>query len=187
MKKTKITEDSSFSEMYTLYFPKMVRFALEYIIIEEDAKNIIQDIFLQLWERKDTLEAISNLNAFLFTLTKNRCIDHYRLYTTQKSRNESLDALQERELHLKMEALIQFDENMFSFEDMEKILDKAIDNLPEKCKQIFILSRMEGLKHEEIAEQLDISIHTVQNHIAAALRKLRVELKDYLPLFIFMF
>jgi len=186
MQQESITNHKAFSGIYTLYFPKMVRFAQEYVISEEDAKNIVQDLFLYLWEHRDMLSNISNLNAFLFTLIKNRCIDHYRRYTRVDSKKESLDVIQERELHLKMEALQQFDMNMFTANEIEEILDKAIQNLPEKCRQVFILSRMEGLKHEEIAQQLDISVNTVQNHISTALRKLKIELKDFLPLFIFI-
>ena len=132
------------------------------------------------------LDSLTNPNAFLFTLTKNRCIDFYRHKTFIDSKNESLDNLPERELKLKMEALMQFDENIFTEKEIEDLLAKAIEHLPEKCRQVFILSRMNGLKYEEIATQMDISVHTVQNHIVTAIRKLKVELKDYLPLFVFI-
>lgn len=186
MKSLSGKEKAEFSEIYVDYFPRLVRFAREYVMSDEDAKNIVQDLFLYLWEHRESLEAVSNRNAFLFTLTKNRCIDFYRHKTRTDSRNDSLDTIEERELYLKMSALQEFDGNMFSEEDIETILTQAIDHLPEKCRQIFILSRIEGLKHEEIAQQLDISVHTVQNQISTALRKLKVELKDYLPLLIFM-
>lgn len=149
-------------------------------------ENIVQDIFMYLWEHRDMLESLTNLNAFLFTLAKNRCIDFYRHQTFIDSKKESLDSLQNRELKLKMEALMQFDENIFTEKEIEDLLAQAIEHLPEKCRQVFILSRMNGLKHEEIATQLNISVHTVQNHIVTAIRKLKVELKDYLPLFIFI-
>lgn len=173
--------------MYIAYFPKMVRFASEYVVSEEEAKNIVQDTFLYLWERRDTLESITNLNAFLYTLTKNRCIDYYRQVTRINAKKESLDNIQERELNFKMEALQQFDTNMCSANEIEELLDKAIEKLPEKCRRIFILSRIEGLKYEEIAAKLDISVHTVQNHITSALCKLKIELKDYLTLFLLLF
>lgn len=180
------TEKNRFSKIYLVYFPKLVRFAREYVVSTEDAENIVQDIFMYLWEHRDMLESLANLNAFLFTLVKNRCIDFYRHKTLINSKQESLDNLKDRELKLKMEALIQFDETIFTEKEIEDLLAKAIEHLPEKCRQVFILSRMEGLKHEEIAIQLEISVHTVQNHIVTALRKLKVELKDYLPLFLFI-
>lgn len=180
-------EKASFSEIYLIYFPKLVRFAREYVITTDDAEDIVQDIFMYLWEHQDMLKSLTNLNAFLFALAKNRCIDFYRHKVLVDKKKESLDSLQERERKLKIEALMQFDENVFTEQGIEELLNKAIEHLPEKCRQVFILSRMEGLKHEEIAVRLDISVHTVQNHIATALRKLKVELKDYLPLFISSF
>lgn len=156
------------------------------MVCGEDAQNIVQDLFLYLWEHRESLDAVSNRNAFLFTLIKNRCIDFYRHKTLMNSKQESLDTLQDRESKLKMEALMQFDENIFTEKEIETLLEKAIESLPEKCRQVFILSRMDGLKHEQIATQLNISVHTVQNHIAIALRRLRVELKDYLPLLFFI-
>lgn len=186
MIKDSVTEQLSFSEIYHIYFPKLVRFSREYVISIEDAENIVQDIFLYLWEHRDILNSLTNLNAFLFTLTKNRCIDFYRHKVLLDKKKASLDSLQDRELKLKIEALMQFDENIFTEKEIEELLTKAIEHLPEKCRQVFILSRMNGLKYEEIATQLDISVHTVQNHIVTAIRKLKVELKDYLPLFIFI-
>ena len=101
-------------------------------------------------------------------------------------KREEFEMVMDKELQLKMYALQQFDENALSADDIEVILNNAINSLPEKCREVFILSRMEGLKYREIAERLNISTKTVENQIITALRKLRVELKDYLPLFIFI-
>lgn len=180
------TEKNSFWKIYQIYFPKLVRFAREYVISTDDAEDIVQDIFTYLWEHRDILDSLTNLNAFLFTLVKNKCIDFCRQKIRIDNKKESLDNLLDRELMLKMEALMQFDENVFMEKEIEELLAKAIEHLPEKCRQVFILSRMKGLKYEEIATLLNISVHTVQNHIVTAIRKLKVELKDYLPLFIFI-
>ncbi|MDD4515063.1 sigma-70 family RNA polymerase sigma factor, partial [Massilibacteroides sp.] len=76
--------------------------------------------------------------------------------------------------------------SLSSEEDVERIVTNAINKLPERCKLIFLKSRIEGKKYKEIATDLDISVNTVENQMAIALRKLRVELKDLLPLFIFL-
>lgn len=151
---------------------------------DEDAENIVQDLFVYLWENLGILDTLSNPNAFLFTLIKNRCIDFLRRKNNITNKKVPVD-LQTRELYLKFQALQQFDENALSANDIEKILNEAINKLPPKCKEVFILSRMEGLKHQEIAMRLDISARTVQNHIISALGKLKILLKDYLPLYIF--
>lgn len=184
MKNNRLTDNKEFSQIYIEYFPKLMRFAQEYILSAEDAKNIVQDMFLYLWEQPETLAAVSNLNAFLYTLIKNRCIDYYRR-NTRIGKFKSFDSDYEKELFLKMEALHKFEMDIFDDEDIELILDKAISKLPERCQQVFRLSRLEDLKHEAIAQKLNISVHTVQNHISTALRKLKEELKDYLPLFFF--
>lgn len=175
-----------FSRVYSIYFPRLVRFAREFVLSTEDAENIIQDIFIYLWEHQDLLENLSNLNAFLFVLVKNRCIDFIRQKRLVGQKREEFEFVMDKELQLKMYALQQFDENALSVEAVEIILNEAIDRLPEKCREIFILSRMEGLKYKEIAERLHVSTKTVENQIITALKKLRLELKDYLPLFIFI-
>ncbi len=177
---------SDFSRVYSIYFPKLVRFAREFVLSTEDAENIIQDIFIYLWEHQEILGSLSNLNAFLFVLVKNRCIDFIRQKKLVERKREEFEMVMDKELQLKMYALQQFDENALSADDIEVILNNAINSLPEKCREVFILSRMEGLKYREIAERLNISTKTVENQIITALRKLRVELKDYLPLFIFI-
>ena len=177
---------SDFSRVYSIYFPKLVRFAREFVLSTEDAENIIQDIFIYLWEHQEVLGNLSNLNAFLFVLVKNRCIDFIRQKKLVERKREEFEMVMDKELQLKMYALQQFDENALSTDDIEVILNNAINSLPEKCREVFILSRMEGLKYREIAERLNISTKTVENQIITALKKLRVELKDYLPLFIFI-
>lgn len=180
------TDELDFSKVYFIYFPKLVRFAREFVLSTEDAENIIQDIFLYLWEHRELLVTLNNPNAFLFTLVKNKSIDFLRLKKRMDQKNEKLETVLDKELQLKMYALQQFDENALSNDDIETLLNNAINKLPDKCREIFILSRMEGLKYKEIADRLEISTKTVENQISIALRKLKVELKDYLPLFIFI-
>lgn len=91
------------------------------------------------------------------------------------------------ELNVKLFALESFDHNFSSEEDIETLLRNAIDKLPERCRLIFIKSRIEGKKYKEIAEELNLSVNTVEGQISIALKKLREELKDYLPLLLFLF
>ena len=76
MEKQSSTETRTFTSVYMTYFPKLVRFAREYVMSSEDAENIIQDVFLHLWEQREVLDELTNLNAWLFTMTKNKCIDY---------------------------------------------------------------------------------------------------------------
>ena len=179
-------EKDEYGKVYTFYFPKLVRFCQTYLLSQEEAENLVQDIFLYLWEHPGVLESLGNRNAFLFTMVKNRCIDYLRKQTQAQSRKRPLYELEEKELKLKLYSLQAFDENNLSTSEIEAIVQNAINALPERCREIFILSRMEGLRHKQIAEKLDISVNTIESQITIALRKLREELRDYVPLFTFL-
>ena len=173
-----------FEKMYAEYFPKLVRFSHSYILSLPDAENIVQDVFLYLWEHEELTCALNNIPAFLFTSVKNRCIDYLRNRTRTAERNQSLSEVCENELKLKLYSLQQFDENRLSPAEMETCLTNAIHTLPKRCREIFVLSRLEGLCHKKIAERLHISVNTVEGQIAIALKKLRVKLKNHLFLLI---
>lgn len=179
-------QNQSFDEIYLIYYPKLVRFCKEYILSEPDAENIVQDCFLYLWERKDTLRTINNINAFLFRLVKNKCIDHLRHRVTAEAKKEEIRSTYLKEFEYKLLAISSFDDSSLSDEDIEVIIYNAINRLPDKCREIFVLSKLKGLKYEEIASQLAISPNTVKNQVAIALQKMRKELKNHLPLLFFI-
>ena len=175
-----------FEDVYLSYFSKMKYFAKEYVISEEDAENIVQDVFVELWENKEMLNMHMNLIAYLFTIIKNKCLNHLRHKLVVQ---ETANKLQEEytiSLRMNLDSLEVFDNNLFSDHDIEKIISRALDALPEKCRAIFIMSKIEGKKHNEIAQELNISINTVGSQIGIAYKKLRTELKDYLPILLFL-
>jgi len=179
-------ENNDFGKVYVAHFSKMKRFAQEYVSSEEDAENIVQDVFLELWEKRAVLSMPVNLMAFLFTATKNRCVDHLRHKTVVRETADKLMEEQRLLLKMKFDSLEAFDQNFLTDSDIEEILNKAIEALPEKCRQIFIKSRIEGKKQKEIAAELNVSINTVETQMGIAYKKLRDELKDYLPLLFFL-
>lgn len=175
-----------FEHIYVSHYSRMKRFAQEYVIHEEDAENIVQDVFLDLWEQNLLLLTHTNIFAYLFTAVKNRCIDFLRhktivLTTAQKIQDDYTKALQ-----IKFQSLEAFDEHIFSEPDIEEIIKKAIESLPEKCREIFILNKIEGKKQRVIAQELNISVNTVENQMAIAYKKLKEILKDYTPLLYFL-
>ena len=180
-------EDIRFEDIYLSYFSKMKHFAQEYVILEEDAENIVQDVFTELWEKREILSMPVNLIAYLFTTVKNKCLNHLRHKMIVQ---ETANLLQEEyviTLRMNMDSLKVFDQNIFNEQDIEKVITQALDTLSPKCKEIFIMSKIEGKKQKQIAEELNISINTVETQIGIAYKKLRVELKNYLPLFLFLF
>lgn len=169
---------TQFDEIYVSYFSRMRRFAREYVLFDEDAENIVQDVFLLLWEKKDVLKVQVSLMSYLFSLVKNRCLDYLRHQVVAEEFKQ--------ELSVKLSALEHLDQTFGSEEEIERIVKRAIDNLPERCREIFIKNRIEGKKYREIADELQLSVNTVENQMAIALKKLRISLKDYLPLLMFL-
>lgn len=179
-------ENIKFEDIYLSYFSKMKHFATEYVISDEDAENIVQDVFVELWENKEMLNMHMNLIAYLFTTIKNKCLNHMRhkivvQNTATKMQEEYLISLR-----MNLDSLETFDNKLFSDQDIEKIINRALDSLPEKCRTIFFMSKIEGKKQKEIAQELNISINTVGTQIGIAYKKLRTELKDYLPIMLFL-
>jgi RNA polymerase sigma-70 factor (ECF subfamily) len=179
-------QKTSFEKIYSIYYPKLVRFSREYILSTHDAENIVQDCFVHIWEQRDNLPAIKNINAYLFRLVKNKCVDYLRHKITVESKKRELQDIHLKEFEYKLLSIEAFDDASMSDEEIERIIHNAIDSLPEKCKEIFVLSKLNGMKYEEIAAQLKISKNTVRNQVSIALEKMRHELKDYFPLLLFI-
>ena len=179
-------DDHNFEEIYLKYFPRLLRFAQEYVIVKEEAEHIIQDVFLVLWERRDDLKIHISLASYLFILIKNRCIDHLRRKKHAETGKKQMQEAFTNEQQMKLYSLEALDPALISDSDIEQIINRAIDSLPPKCREIFILNKIDGKKYREIAEKLNISVSTVENQMSIALRKLREQLKDYAPVFFFL-
>lgn len=171
----------AFETLFRLYYDKLTYIARHYLVHIEDAEGVVQNVFLYLWEKKTELSDITNINAYLYTLTKRGCLDNLR--HEKVKRNYIADALYKEKMiqygFVKDEAASLLLENELG----QKIME-GIDSLPEKCREVFVKSRMDGLKHKEIAKELGISHKTVDNHIAKALTHMRLHLKDFLSLFL---
>lgn len=178
---------TQFEEAYISYYARMKRFAQEYVIRQEDAENIVQDIFFELWGKKIEFSSLVNLNGYLFMILKNRCIDFLRrktleLHAISEIQNEYIYSLK-----LKLSSLEEFDNTILTENDIENIIQNAINTLPEKCREIFVMNKIEGKKQKAIAQELNISINTVESQMVIAYKKLKEALKNYVPLFIFLF
>lgn len=152
----------NFSELYLTYYSKLVRFAKEFVIQEEDAENITQDVFIILWENRDFIKHIDNMNAYLFRLVRNKCLDYLKHKVFEQRYVESVQT--------------SYEVDVVEDNDTEILIRAAINSLPKRCRDIFLLSRVEGLKYKEISEQLGISVNTVECQMGIALKKLRIKL-----------
>lgn len=180
-------QDVHFKNIYSEYYQKLKRFAQEYVLAEEDAENIVHDVFTDMWERWNVLSSHDNILAFLFLSVKHKCIDFLRRKTITQQIGDKIQEEYILTLRANLNALDNFDEELSSEERIQFLIKKAIDSLPDKCKEIFLMNKIEGKKQRAIAEELNISIKTVEAQMAIAYKKLRIELKDFLPLFFFLF
>lgn len=177
---------NKFESIYVSHYSRMKLFAQEYVIREEDAENIVHDVFLDLWEQNLSLLTHTNIFAYLFTMLKNRCIDFLRHKTIVRNTAQKLQDDHAKALQMKCQSLETLDEGLFSEPDIEKIIQNAIDSLPDRCREIFVLNKIEGKKQKVIAQELNISINTVESQMAIAYKKLKEILKDYTPLYNFL-
>lgn len=168
----------AFEAVFNNYYNGLIYFATSYLKNREDATDIIQSVFLTLWERKATLQQNTNLTAYLFTNTRNQCLN-YLNHLKAKSNYLSFQEHNWNDLQLNIYALEEFNPSELEYEELEKKLQKALDSMPEDCSGIFRMSRFDGLKYAEIAEKLGISVKTVEKKMSIALAHLRNELKGF--------
>lgn len=182
-----IDQDKDFERIYIQYYSKMKRFAQEYVISEEDAENILQDVFLDFWEKRDVFLNYVNLIAFLFTAIKNRSINFLRRKVMEQEITNKMQEEYRRTLQINLESLQAMESDFFRDKNIEGLINNAIDSLPNRCREIFVKNKIEGKKQKEIAAELNISIHAIETQMGIAYKKLREKLKDVYPLFLFLF
>ena len=175
-----------FNQLMAHLRSKLYRFALSLTKRTDEAEDVVQEVGVRLWERRDDLKIHVSLTSYLFILIKNRCIDHLRRLKHAEIGKQKMQEQFDCEQQMKLYSLEALDNALLCDNDIEQIIHRAIDSLPPKCREIFILNKMDGKKYREIAEELHISVSTVENQIGIALKKLREQLKDYMPVLLFL-
>lgn len=186
LKKLKNNDEIAFKVVFNKYYSRLYYFILEFISFDDIAENIVQDTFFTLWIKCHELKDDSNLNAYLFTVARNNCL--YKL-RDQRYRQKlfTTNLLSQDELDMNMEMLNTLDPSTYTFDEINRIIERTLEELPPQCKKVFMLSRFEEKKNKEIAEELNISVKVVEKHISKGLKKFRVSLKDYLPFVAYLF
>ena len=177
-------DQKAFTRIFQIYNSRLSHFAKAYVIDPDIAMNMVQDAFMNLWENCKNLKESTSINAYLYTLTRNNCLNYMKHQKVEAKYHQKItkDSL---ELELNYGALKRLEYDMYDFEEVQKIIDKTIDLLSPQCKQVFLLSRFENLSNVEIADKLSITVKAVEANITRALKIFRLELKDYLSLIFF--
>jgi RNA polymerase sigma-70 factor (ECF subfamily) len=166
----------AFDILFVAYHPLVVRFLSGFIKNSEDVRDISQNIFYNIWLHKATVSKLDSFKAYLFKTARNAIYNHFKLNAI---RNEHLQQYQRRAI-----LIDDLQEERLLADELGLLLDIVIDQMPPQRKQIFMLSRKNGLSNDEIAQRLSITRQTVENHITKALADLRKALKIIIPFFI---
>jgi RNA polymerase sigma-70 factor (ECF subfamily) len=160
-----------FEKLFRNHHKALHNLAFNLVRDSDAAKDIVQEVFAKLWQNRKRLEFGEQIRHYLFKATSHTALNYLR--TSRKF----IPAENEHFLHL----LASPGLDDMQYQELELRVRAAIDKLPPKCKLIYLLSRQEGLKYQEIADTLDISVKTVENQMGIALEKLRDDLRTYLP------
>ena len=168
LKKLANDDRKEFELLFKTYYTELCRFAHKYVRDETASEEIVQEVFINIWERRSELNINSSIKAYLYTAIRNRSFNYIKLQLPKEQKKTDVDVLSTFEA--------DNDEEELLLEDLKVYVNEAIEALPKKCKAIFVMSRNAGMTYKEIAEELDISVKTVENQIGLALKKLREKL-----------
>jgi len=170
----------AFDVLYKKYSRRLYKFSFSIIKSQEETENLIQDVFLCLWENRHKVEKDSSIKSYVFTIAYNSAISIIRKKARESKFIEYLKTIQEineEPVNVKLE-----------YDELKYKLDDIIQTLPPRQKEVYLLHRVEGLKYSEIAERLSISENTIENHMSRALKTIREKIGNYsLPAILFYF
>lgn len=155
---------TTFTILYEQQYERLFRFALHFVPDPEDCEDILADVFVAIWTNWDLLKRIDNLNSYLYTSIKNRCL---KILNKQNHFEEYIE-----ELHIHLSIDPTTPETILYSEEIKQIIENALNQLPKRCKLIFIMLKEEDLTYKEVANILGISEKTVQAQQIIAKKKL---------------
>ena len=165
-------DQKAFDTLFRRYYPMLCAYGHRFVELE-DAEEIVEDSLLWIWENRETLVIESSLNSYLFKMVYRRALNKLaHIYATQRADTRFYEEMQE---------MLQ-DTDYYQIEELAKRIEDAVAALPESYREAFVMHRFRDMSYKEIAETLGVSPKTIDYRIQQALKQLRVDLKDYLPL-----
>lgn len=161
-------QESTLEELYNYYYPRLYEFSRSFLKTEESIDDILQEVFIRIWQNRRKIKDPASFNAFIFTITRNLLLNEIRSRLNHQNLKEEI-----RKLSIARE----YDgSNPTQYKDLKSRVEEIVGELPERQKEIFILSRTEGLSHKEIAGKLQITTKTVEYHISLAIKSIKAKL-----------
>jgi RNA polymerase sigma-70 factor (ECF subfamily) len=178
-------DEKAFEQLYQLYFPRLYTFALKIINDSSHAKDVVQNVFIRLWESPN-LFLHDRPEAFMYKMVRNASLNDVRhLKVVNNLKSAIKDQFLGEELYYI--DLVGNEPYLLIEKELHEKVMEVMDSLPEKCRIVFRMSRIDGLKNQEIADQMNISIKAVEKHISKALNIYRDRFSDYFPMFVILF
>lgn len=168
--------ESAFEMIFRTYYQPLCRYAYSFLQNKEEAEEVVQASFITVWEKRNNIAIETSLKSYLYRMVRNSCLN---VIKHEKVKQQHVA----HELAVSEVSYESVSQKVLGAE-LEIKITEAMRTLPEQCRLVFQLSRFEELKYQEIADQLQISVKTVENHMGKALKLMREQLKDYLPLFL---
>lgn len=177
----KQSETRLFISLFDQYKEPFTLFANSYLHDMDSAQDIFAEAMMQYWEKRGELPADTNIPAYILTSIKNKALNHLRHLNIRSEAEEHLLSHSLRELNFRISSLESCSPVDLFAAEMENIISRTLEELPEQTRLIFFKSRYESKTNRMIAEEMDISIKTVESHLTKALKIFRIKLKAYLP------
>lgn len=169
-----VGNEATFEQVFKTHFKALHSYAFTILKDEMAAEEIVQNLFLKIWERKEQLSIHSSIKAYLYRGVHNDCMNMLKHEKVKKAWQTYTTHHMEKETGPASQKIL--------LSDLEEKLHKAMNELPEQCRTIFQMSRFEQMKYQEIANRLGLSIKTIENQMGKALKLMRLKLVDFLPL-----
>lgn len=183
----KQTDIQLFNQLYAKNRQRYIRFASSYVHEEAVAEDLVMESLMYYWEKRDSLIHIDNVPMYILTVLKHKCLNHLQRQRTWNDLSESMLTDTQWDIQMRISSLEACDPQRLFSDEVQQLLEKALASMPEKSRQIFIMSRYEEKTYKEIASIMNLSVKSVEFHMSKTLGVLRKALKDYLPLLIPVF
>ena len=164
----------AFEMLFKTYYQPLCRYATSYLKDPDSAEEVVQAAFIGFWEKRESISIETSVKSYLYRAIRNACLNELK-HEQVKQKFAAGEVT-------KGEALSESADHLAIHLELEDKIRAAIQTLPEQCRLIFTMSRFEELKYQEIADQLGLSVKTVENQMGKALKIMRAQLKEYLPL-----
>jgi RNA polymerase sigma-70 factor (family 1) len=166
-------DEAAYERTFRNYYERLCHYANSLLKEEDEAEEVVQTVFLTIWEKRADLEITLSLKSYLYRAVHNHCLNRFKHAGVREAHREYT----QHYIPQSYESVTE----VIHANELEERIERAVSQLPEQCQIAFRMSRFEELKYQEIADQLGISIKTVENQIGKALKILRNALADYLP------